>query len=557
VHSNGDDGALREWNPLDGRQRFEYPDLGNGPISSNVAGLIAVSNPDQQVVTVLDPRMRGEVDTLTTCDGPAIADTLTVVNGVAALHARCGDEVAATSYVVDLTRGETTITVPGRELGALAMSPDGGRVVDQRLDDSGPGRDVRRGAMEVRDALTGEPLVTLEAVPDEPDPPEAQRLRWSPDGTMIAAAMDTELAVWDAMSGSLLHRTTTDDENVGVVDVAFTPDSTQLIATTTDWRITARSLETWEVVAEREQFVDGGYRLGLIGHTADGSSLLAVGGFQANSSSSLVWLDPQTFEQQRARPNVHEGTITAAALNADTTLVATASSDGSVRVWDIETGELADDLPGSGTPLYGIDFVGDRHLVVAPGGGGLLTLTIDDEELLTIAQSTLTKGFTLADCERFNFDASCPTLAELGARSTAPGEQPEGEFAISWTRDELVDAATAWMIDQTGVVPGPEFDVLIDGLATDLAGRYTVTLAAGRFDILNDRHDEPYCIGTYEVRDDRIWMRSERGGDCYPIKLFDATFDVSDDALRFDPTDFRGSGPNLMIFAARPLERVR
>jgi hypothetical protein len=344
---------------------------------------------------------------------------------------------------------------------------------------------------------------------------------------------------------------------VSIVDVMFTSDSAQLITTTTDWRITARRLESWEDVTERELFVDGGYRLGLIGQTSDQSSLLTVGGFQANTSSSLVWLDPRTFEQQRARPNIHEGSITAAAMNADTSLVATASSDGSVRVWDVDSGELVHDIPGNGIALHGIDFVDDRRLVVAADGGGLLTLTIDNDELLAFARSTLTKGFTLADCERFGFDDSCPTLAELGALRTSAVDQPEGTFEISWTRDEIVELATDWMTDQSGTTPGPDFDVLIAGLASDLAGRYTVTFADGRFDIVNDRYEEPYCIGTYVVREQRIWLRSERGGICYPIKLFDATFDVSDEGLSFDLPDFRGSPPNSMIFAAsRPLERV-
>ena len=71
----------------------------------------------------------------------------------------------------------------------------------------------------------------------------------------------------------------------------------------------------------------------------------------------------------------------------------------------------------------------------------------------------------------------------------------------------------------------------------------------------NDRMDDPFCVGTYSVRDGRAWLRPERGW-CNPIKIFDAAFEVDDEELRFDPDTFRGEVPYLFVFAARPLERI-
>jgi hypothetical protein len=98
----------------------------------------------------------------------------------------------------------------------------------------------------------------------------------------------------------------------------------------------------------------------------------------------------------------------------------------------------------------------------------------------------------------------------------------------------------------------------IDGLgdfAGELAGTYTVTFGDGRFDIVNDGMADPYCVGSYAVRDGRAWLRPERGF-CYPIKLFDAAFAIDEGQLRFDPDTFRGEWPNMILFATRPLERV-
>ena len=53
-----------------------------------------------------------------------------------------------------------------------------------------------------------------------------------------------------------------------------------------------------------------------------------------------------------------------------------------------------------------------------------------------------------------------------------------------------------------------------------------------------------------------MWLRSERGSWCTPIKFFDAAFTVTDDELRFEVNGFRGELPTALVLAARPLERV-
>jgi hypothetical protein len=45
--------------------------------------------------------------------------------------------------------------------------------------------------------------------------------------------------------------------------------------------------------------------------------------------------------------------------------------------------------------------------------GNLRFVTIDKKELLDVVRASLTRGFTEAECERFNFGDQCPTLANL------------------------------------------------------------------------------------------------------------------------------------------------
>jgi DNA-binding SARP family transcriptional activator/WD40 repeat protein/energy-coupling factor transporter ATP-binding protein EcfA2 len=554
VYSDGDDGALREWDATDGRERFVYPDIGNGPISVTRDGLIAVSNGELQMVTLLDTRLRGEVDAIETCEGSPVADTLSVVGSIATLRTLCDDATAPTTFAVDLGGGSMLHTRAGGQFGSLAVAPDGSRYVDQQT--VGDGEDRETGPPVVHDRRTGQQIVELDALPDHDEWSSIWRVRWSPDGALIAATFQGRLAVWEAATGALLHMATT-DEDAEVVDVLFTPDSGRLITTTSRRRIVAREVGSWEVVEEREVFMEGSYSLGLVGFSADRSSMVAVGGFQVNATSALVWLDPTTFETQRLRSNLHEGSITAAALNPSASSVATASSDGRVRVWDVATGNLVHEVPFGGDAIQGVAFVDDEHLAIARDGGALLVITIDPDELLAIVEGSLTRGFTLQECSRFNFGDDCPTVAELDqqAPSGDDADALAGTFRVEWTHDDLVATIVDYIRSITDEALSPGVTGFAGDLATELAGTYTVTFADGRFDIINDRMEDPFCIGSYFVRDGRAWLRPERGWS-YPVKIFDAAFEVDDEELRFDPYTFRGEGPYLLLFAARPLERI-
>ena len=565
VYSTGSDGALREWDAITGRELMAYPGVGNGRPSFSRDGLILVAQPDRDTATLLDTRLRGEVAAVESCAGATKADSLAVANGVAVFNTTCGADPHATTHIVDLESGQLRLKLPGHQAEALALSPDGGRLVAQG------GTATRHGPLMVRDVRTGEPLVKLDGLctwdaglstppaaqsgcnqfSEEPPAQRAWRLRWSPDGTMIAATVDDGLAVWDAAGGSLMHAGRLDPTYT--VDLAFSPDSTNLVVTA-DGLIRILSTDTWETVAEQELFLDGGYRLGLAGFTPDGSTLLAVGGFQANAAGALHWLDAETLESRRSKINVHEGAVNSVALHPDGHRLATGSSDGMVRVWDVSTGDLVHELPFGVTPVHGLAFLDEDRLAVTPADGNLLVVTTDPSGLLELVGGSLTRGFTLPECARFGFGGQCPALAEL--REPAPGSDAlVGTYQIAWTADQLVDAMTADVMNFLGTpAPGGLPDSMHD-LARGLAGTYTVSLSDGQFDVELDTMDEAFCTGTYAVRDDRVWLSSERGW-CKEIKFFDAAYSLTDEELRFDPHGFRGNWPYKITFATRALEKL-
>ncbi len=126
-------------------------------------------------------------------------------------------------------------------------------------------------------------------------------------------------------------------------------------------------------------------------------------------------MDGTTLEHLDQITIAHQGGVNDLALNQDGSLLASAGVDGFVRVWDVATRSLLHQIPVSPTgDVGGVDFVGDtQHLLVtALETGELRKVTSDTEELLGIARSRVTRGFTDTECTTYHIDP-CPTLEEI------------------------------------------------------------------------------------------------------------------------------------------------
>jgi WD40 repeat protein len=240
---------------------------------------------------------------------------------------------------------------------------------------------------------------------------------------MIAAAVGAEMAVWDASSGRLLFAEPADPGRMFAADAIFTPDSRRLVVTGVPDGIRVLSTVTGRTVEFIGPLQSPGEQRfpSMLGYSPDERTLLAVGGLLfVGSAGELDWIDADTFELVRTKGQIHDGHTVSAALSADRTRIATGSSDGFVRVWSAETGDLLHEVPLNGVAAHGVAFVDGSHLAITPADGNLLIVTTDPDELLELVRSSLTRGFRPTECERFNFGDDCPTLSELrGTSDTA------------------------------------------------------------------------------------------------------------------------------------------
>jgi WD40 repeat protein len=107
-------------------------------------------------------------------------------------------------------------------------------------------------------------------------------------------------------------------------------------------------------------------------------------------------------------------------LNADGSLLAIGLSDGTVKVWDVVAKRVVHEVTVGDAQIQGISFVDGRHLAVAPETGNVYLYTLDPAELLALVRESLVRGFTPAECQRYGFGESCPSLAELRGELSSP-----------------------------------------------------------------------------------------------------------------------------------------
>jgi WD40 repeat protein len=106
----------------------------------------------------------------------------------------------------------------------------------------------------------------------------------------------------------------------------------------------------------------------------------------------------------------HTGVIDGLAFDRSGERVASASTDGTVRVWDPRTGheeltlELA--VPQAASD---VEFSPDgKRLVTTWADGVTRVWTLDLDELIDIARERVTRGLTTAECKQYLHTATCP-----------------------------------------------------------------------------------------------------------------------------------------------------
>jgi len=233
------------------------------------------------------------------------------------------------------------LKVSGRVGRALVFSPDGKSLFE--CDDSGDRR------FRIWDVLTGRLVQRLE--PPEPDHHSTRELVFSPDGKTFMTSSRSNAAgaihVWDKATARPIHRL--GGEQIPVSSLSVAPDS-QLIA-----GISGGRLRIWDLASNKElTSTDTGHR------TPPERIVVTPGGLVATASYDFtirLW-EPTTGKQRLKL--AHDGYVWDIAVSPDGNKLASSSLDDTVCLWDLATGRKIYKLPGHGR------FGGRRSVAFTP-----------------------------------------------------------------------------------------------------------------------------------------------------------------------------------------------
>ncbi len=331
-----------------------------------------------------------------------------------------------TSILWDVDTGAKLGTYAGHrgDVTHAAFSPDGSRILTTG------GSTARVWGVSLSGALTlaGHQEPVVDAV-------------YSPDGTKIAtssglylaygeSSRDSSIRLWDAGTGAPLGRLVGHE---GYVEqLQFSPDGRLLLSRGTD-----SSARIWDV--ERMTQIDSltGGSVGVVRFSPDASHVAVGGrGLAVYERATGQWTRLEGHSRALDARGFPVAVMESLAFTEDGATLASGATDGSIILWDVESGSLKARLSGHGETVKDLEFaLDDTRLVSVSGDKQYYKESADNTIRVWDVESGNQEAVLDAHGEMIN-DL---TFSEDGRMfATASGEDAEGGSTGSLSRDNSV-----------------------------------------------------------------------------------------------------------------------
>ena len=242
-------------------------------------------------------------------------------------------------------------------------------------------------------------------------PGGVESVTYSGDGHKLLTTgfVDGRTKLWNARTGALIDTYKTPAQpGAGVIPASYR-SRISLGATSPDGEFTARVALDGKAglyTATGETLLQFGTEHGGVqGVAFDGKSRRFATGYR--DGTVAVW--DLASRRPLLRFAAHKGIVEAVGFSPDGTLLGTAGEDSTAKLWDLRTGKELLTLTGHTFGLTDLAFnPSGTRLATASVDGTVRVYVLPVDELMAVARSRLTRGWTADECRRYLSAGRCP-----------------------------------------------------------------------------------------------------------------------------------------------------